>query len=183
MASCFEVAESSGNGNRRVADPQRFGAKCSREPEIVAAGITRRIFGQGRSRAQATEIDHLFQAPHELQRGRDAALQNPWEKFPPNRSTALAFCATRCILLQCGSGRFPRATVALLGRFLPRLGPLPQGERPLSFDLRFLARGGFRRSYSAAARYGRNSSSVIVARRSESSSNSLANRANEADRS
>src|SRR5580692_2931468 len=28
---------------------------------------------------------------------------------------------------------FPRATVALLGRFLPRLGPLPQGERPLSF--------------------------------------------------
>src|ERR1700722_20215364 len=84
------------------------------------------------------EIYHLFQEPHELQRGRDAALQNPWEKFQPNRSTALAFCATRCILLQCGSGRFPRATVALLGRFLPRLGPLPQGERPLSFRLRCL---------------------------------------------
>jgi hypothetical protein len=28
------------------------------------------------------------------------------------------------------------ATVALLGRFLPRLGPLPQGERPLSFSVR-----------------------------------------------
>jgi len=28
MASCLEVAESSGDGNRRVADPQRFGAKC-----------------------------------------------------------------------------------------------------------------------------------------------------------
>src|ERR1700722_20795229 len=152
MASSFEVAESSGNGNRRVADPQRFGAKCLKEPEIVAAGITRRIFGQGRSHAQATEIDHLFQAPHELQRGRDAALQNPWEKFPPNRSTALAFCATRCILLQCGSGRFPRATVALLGRFLPRLGPLPQGERPLSFAFRLVARRRFvAGTYSAAA--------------------------------
>jgi hypothetical protein len=47
MASCFEVAESSGQGNRRVADPQRFSAKCFREPETVAAGVTRRIFEQG----------------------------------------------------------------------------------------------------------------------------------------
>src|SRR5262249_31381040 len=30
-------------------------------------------------------------------------------------------------------------TVALLGRFLPRLGPLPQGERPLSFSARVSA--------------------------------------------
>src|ERR1700722_937713 len=28
-------------------------------------------------------------------------------------------------------------TVALLGRFLPRLGPLPQGERPFFFSRRF----------------------------------------------
>jgi len=33
MASRSEVAESSGNGNRRVADPQRPGAKWPREPE------------------------------------------------------------------------------------------------------------------------------------------------------
>ena len=45
-------------------------------------------------------------------------------------STVLAFCATRCMLLQCGSERCSLVTVALLGRFLPRLGPLPQGERP-----------------------------------------------------
>src|SRR5580704_7957826 len=37
--------------------------------------------------------------------------------------------------------------------FLPRLGPLPQGERPLSFALRRLARRRLgRRTYSAAAR-------------------------------
>src|SRR5581483_2207452 len=35
------------------------------------------------------------------------------------RSSALDFCASRCNLLQCGSD-----TAALLGRFLPRLGPL-----------------------------------------------------------
>src|ERR1700733_538008 len=104
---------------------------------------------------------------HKLQRARDAALQNPWGKFRPNRSTGLAFCAARCILLQCGSERFPRATVALLGRFLPRLGPLPQGERPLSFGLRCLVfwpsascllafgvlrAGSLSQTYSAAAR-------------------------------
>src|SRR5579862_433300 len=43
------------------------------------------------------------------------------------------------MLLQCGSERLSRATVALLGRFLPRLGPLPQGERPFFF----LPRAGF----------------------------------------
>src|SRR6185437_11528529 len=45
----------------------------------------------------------------------------------------LAFFAPRCILLQCGSERFPPVTVALLGRFLPRLGPLQQCERPFFF--------------------------------------------------
>src|ERR1700689_2322392 len=45
-------------------------------------------------------------------------------KGGPNRSVGLAFCAARCMLLQCGSERFPRVTAALLGRFLPRLGPL-----------------------------------------------------------
>jgi hypothetical protein len=46
MASCSEVAESSADGNRRVADPQRFGVKCLREPETEVAGAARRIFGQ-----------------------------------------------------------------------------------------------------------------------------------------
>jgi hypothetical protein len=44
------------------------------------------------------------------------------------------------MLLQCGNERVSPVTVALLGRFLPRLGPLPQGERP--FFLRFLPRLG-----------------------------------------
>jgi hypothetical protein len=38
---------------------------------------------------------------------------------------ALAFCAMRCNLLQCGSD-----TAALLGRFLPRLGPLASASGP-----------------------------------------------------
>jgi hypothetical protein len=37
----------------------------------------------------------------------------------------LAFCAPRCKLLQCGSD-----TAALLGRFLPRLGPLATASGP-----------------------------------------------------
>ena len=37
-------------------------------------------------------------------------------------------------------------TVALLGRFLPRLGPLPQGERPSFFSGRFFFSGLFGRS-------------------------------------
>src|SRR5262249_56996439 len=45
----------------------------------------------------------------------------------------LEICAPQCMLLQCGSGRLSHATVALLGRFLPRLGPLPKGERPFFF--------------------------------------------------
>src|SRR5262249_16608423 len=78
-------------------------------------------------------------------------------------------------------------TVALLGRFLPRLGPLPQGERSFSFSARvssaahFFIRTVHRRraapvlpnTYSAAAaRYGRNSSSGIAASRSARTSNS-----------
>jgi hypothetical protein len=54
-----------------------------------------------------------------------------------DRPTRLEFCAAQCMLLQCGSGRFSHVTVALLGRFLPRLGPLPQGERPFFFGRSF----------------------------------------------
>src|ERR1039457_6663300 len=60
--------------------------------------------------------------------------------------TAIDFCASRCRLLQCGSD-----TVALLGRFLPRLGPLANASGPFF-------------GYSAAARYGRSSSSGISPR-------------------
>src|SRR5205807_9714599 len=56
-------------------------------------------------------------------------------KTPTDRPTSLEFCAARCMLLQCGSERFSPVTVALPGRFLPRLGPLPQGERPFFFGL------------------------------------------------
>src|ERR1700733_4389624 len=63
-----------------------------------------------------------------------------------NRSAGLAFCAARCMLLQCGSERFPRVTAALLGRFLPRLGPLAmRAALFLSLELGQVA-------YSAAAR-------------------------------
>jgi hypothetical protein len=48
MASVSEVAESSGDGNRRVADPQRFGAKCLREPEMTPADSVWRTFEQDR---------------------------------------------------------------------------------------------------------------------------------------
>ena len=48
MASCSEVAESFGNGNRRVADPQRSGRKSLREPEIVVTGAAWRISRQAR---------------------------------------------------------------------------------------------------------------------------------------
>src|SRR5262249_19961453 len=46
------------------------------------------------------------------------------------------------MLLQCGSERLSPAAVALLGRFLPRLGPLPQGERPFFLKSRRLFGGG-----------------------------------------
>ncbi len=49
---------------------------------------------------------------------------------------SLEFCAAQCMLLQCGSERVSPVTVALLGRFLPRLGPLPQGERPFFLTVR-----------------------------------------------
>src|ERR1700733_11687416 len=63
-----------------------------------------------------------------------------------NRSAGLVFCAARCMLLQCGSERFPRVTAALLGRFLPRLGPLAmRAALFLSLELGQVA-------YSAAAR-------------------------------
>jgi hypothetical protein len=83
------------------------------------------------------------------------------------------------MLLQCGNERLSRVTVALLGRFLPRLGPLPQGERPFFFAeiaFAFFAEVAFASGYSAAARYGRNSSNGISARRSDNCSNSLASR-------
>src|SRR5215470_10126709 len=83
----------------------------------------------------------------------------------------LEICAPQCMLLQCGSGRLSHATVALLGRFLPRLGPLPQGERPFFFD------------HSAAARYGRSSSTGISSSRSANNSNSRASLEKEAERS
>src|SRR5215831_6166209 len=53
-----------------------------------------------------------------------------WGKIAYVGSIGLEFCAAQCMLLRCGSGRVSPATVALLGRFLPRLGPLPQGGRP-----------------------------------------------------
>src|SRR5215469_15113877 len=60
---------------------------------------------------------------------------------------ALEFCAAQCMLLQCGSERVSRATVALLGRFLPRLGPLPRGGRPFFMAVGpALLRGGAIRS-------------------------------------
>src|SRR5690242_8138205 len=46
------------------------------------------------------------------------------------RLISLEICAAQCMLLQCGNERISPVAVALLGRFLPRLGPLPQGERP-----------------------------------------------------
>src|ERR1700678_2733270 len=53
------------------------------------------------------------------------------------------------MLLQCGSERFPFVTVALLGRFLPRLGPLPQGERP------FFLSGFFKPFWAFGLAFGR----------------------------
>jgi hypothetical protein len=72
-----------------------------------------------------------------LHRGK-SAMQLCMEK----QAFGLASAAPQSILLQCGSESLSRAIVALLGRFLPRLGPLAIGERPF-----FLSRG-----YSAAAR-------------------------------
>jgi hypothetical protein len=46
------------------------------------------------------------------------------------------------MLLQCGSERVSPVTVALLGRFLPRLGPLPQGERPFFLTVHAALFGG-----------------------------------------
>jgi hypothetical protein len=46
------------------------------------------------------------------------------------RRGGLDFVALQSMLLQCGSGSIADVTVALLGRFLPRLGPLAIGERP-----------------------------------------------------
>src|SRR6516164_1095410 len=72
-----------------------------------------------------------------------------WGKSSAWRRPSLEFCAPQCMLLQCGSERVSPVTVALLGRFLPRLGPLPQGERP--FFLPCFLPCPFAR-YSAAAR-------------------------------
>jgi hypothetical protein len=57
-------------------------------------------------------------------------------------TSGLEFCAAQCMLLQCGSERLSPAAVALLGRFLPRLGPLPQGERPFFLIAAALFGGG-----------------------------------------
>src|SRR6516165_11957113 len=53
-----------------------------------------------------------------------------WGKSNRADPITLEFCAAQGMLLQCGNERVSPVTVALLGRFLPRLGPLPQGERP-----------------------------------------------------
>ena len=74
-------------------------------------------------------------------------LANYVGKNVPAGTTSLEFCAAQCMLLQCGSEGLSPVTVALLGRFLPRLGPLPQGERPFFFQcLRrpLLGRGAIR---------------------------------------
>jgi hypothetical protein len=91
--------------------------------------------------------------------------------FPCVLCTAVAYC--------CGAVA-PRVTAALLGRFLPRLGPLASAGGPFSWHVlgTFLAR-----AYSAAARYGRNSWSAMAASSSASVSRSLARRSNEAERS
>src|SRR3569833_2180354 len=62
--------------------------------------------------------------------------------------SGLDFCASRCSLLQCGSD-----TAALLGRFLPRLGPLATRKRPLFLALavRAFFLGFSIRNHSAAA--------------------------------
>ena len=71
-------------------------------------------------------------------------------KIPVKKGTVLAFCAARCMLLQCGSGGLSPLTVALLGRFLPRLGPL--ALRAALFLCRRLFPVSRARAYSAAAR-------------------------------
>ena len=65
-----------------------------------------------------------------------------WGKISRALPTSLEFCAAQCMLLQCGSERVSPVTVALLGRFLPRLGPLPQGERPFFLTVRAGLFGG-----------------------------------------
>ena len=56
-----------------------------------------------------------------------------WGKWKGNRSTALAFCATRCMLLQCGSGRVPLTLPSpSLGVSSLDLGRLHR-ERPFFF--------------------------------------------------
>jgi len=66
-----------------------------------------------------------------------------------------------------------RAAAALLGRFLPRLGPLAPASGP------FFVYG---RTYSAAARYGRSCSRGISPTRLASVSISTANRSKADDR-
>jgi hypothetical protein len=48
--------------------------------------------------------------------------------------SSLDFCAPQCNLLQCGSD-----TAALLGRFLPRLGPLATASGPFFLPARELS--------------------------------------------
>src|SRR5262249_49195415 len=78
--------------------------------------------------------------------------------------------------------RVSRVTVALLGRFLPRLGPPANCGRPFFFPSADAALAAVK-PYSSAAREGRNSSNGISDNRSAKSSNSAASLANEAERS
>src|SRR5438105_15090458 len=65
-------------------------------------------------------------ATHCSARRRKPALRVPHGNRSIGLTFPLAFCALRRILLRCGSV----ATAALLGRFLPRLGPPAQAGSP-----------------------------------------------------
>src|SRR6516162_11014505 len=69
-----------------------------------------------------------------------------WGKSNRADPITLEFCAAQGMLLQCGNERVSPVTVALLGRFLPRLGPLPQGGRPffLNFPAGLFSGGAIR---------------------------------------
>src|SRR5262249_39880552 len=67
-----------------------------------------------------------------------AVTRREWQNYhrepgnPFGRMILLAHCASWYILLQCGT-RLRRVRAALLGRFLPRLGPLATASGPFSF--------------------------------------------------
>ena len=57
------------------------------------------------------------------------AIMPRWGRKLPHPGKPLDYCASQYILLRCGT-RWRRVTAALLGRFLPRLGPLAPASGP-----------------------------------------------------